>query len=109
MEFHSKWCRIMAVHQEGPPRERDLTEEDLVEAFVGNEFVDEELLFRMCAVAQQVYHVPMLHTCQQLRLVRELLLPLIRRLRKLLHRNLPPILQFPLFHSNPTKTKLSKP
>jgi hypothetical protein len=55
-----------------------VTEDDFVEAIVGEELVDEEPLVLLGAAAEQAHQVPVLELRQQDHLVLHLHLPLLR-------------------------------
>ena len=73
----------------------------LVETLISNILIDEQLLFTMYTITEQIHNVAVLHTHQHLRLIHELFLTLARALRKLLHRNLSSIIQLPLHVQKP--------
>lgn len=58
-----------------------LTEEKFVKAFARDILINKKLLRGMGAVTDQIHHISVLHTAQQLGLVDELSLPLIRSTR----------------------------
>ena len=62
-----------------------ITEKDLVEALVGEELVDKELLIFLDAAAEQAHQVLVLELCNQDDLVLHLHMPLLRRSGQPLH------------------------
>lgn len=55
---------------------RRLTEEDFVEALVGDVLIDQEFVISVCAITPEINHIPMLDFSQQLGLVYKLVFAL---------------------------------